>query len=428
MASECEVSDVDNGFFDTMDELCGIPPCPNGLAWDYGRKMCISCSTGVAPAKVDEHQLRRDLGTLEVNCPQVGAFHVPGGRTILRLANNIQAWAAGSEQGPTAEQLASNPQVQAAFQSLIIEWKSKHGRTLTQVQILCGKRWIYMDPNNRGNVFVRRVRVAGHMGRPTRISPPPTGSIGINLAHPGQEGTAVPEEYVLVATFHTHPSANPERYNPGLPSAQDNRLEWQRGVPGIIIQIDIKGPRARAQMDRAGPQDYPMANLDPGHTHENDRGTPVGSWVPNRVANQPPQSSPPASGSCWGYGDIYVRRLTNAQYVGRIMTISPPPTIDLAINLARPDLEVENPARAGYLMVATFHTHPSGPRARAQMGADGLPDFPMTNEDQGQTHLDDPGHQVGTWAPSRVENQPPVSSPPASASCWGCTHGTDLKR
>ncbi|KAG6834745.1 hypothetical protein H0H93_007658, partial [Arthromyces matolae] len=109
--------------------------------------------------------------------------------------------------------------------------------------------------------------------------------------------------------------------NPSLPSAQDNHLEWQRGVPGIIIHdrglntyvrwnaialtnshrvTGIKGPRARAQMNAAGPQDFPMANLDPGHTHENDRGSSVGSWVPSRVANQPPQSSPPASGSCWG--------------------------------------------------------------------------------------------------------------------------------
>ncbi|KAG6846978.1 hypothetical protein H0H93_010775 [Arthromyces matolae] len=95
--------------------------------------------------------------------------------------------------------------------------------------------WIYMDPNNRASVVVRRVTALGRTGCPTTIRPPPMSSIGINLAHPDEETTAVLEGHIMVATFHTHPSANPERYNPGLPSAQDNRLEWERGLPGIII-------------------------------------------------------------------------------------------------------------------------------------------------------------------------------------------------
>ncbi|KAG6848769.1 hypothetical protein H0H93_014269 [Arthromyces matolae] len=121
---------VATGYFDTMDTLCGIPPCPNDYAWDYRSKMCISCQTGVAPPKVagGDTQLRREIlaeaseryeaDTLQkrVNCPTLGAFNIPGQRVILRLRNRVEAWTVGQEEGPTAAQLVANPNVQAAFQ------------------------------------------------------------------------------------------------------------------------------------------------------------------------------------------------------------------------------------------------------------------------------------------------------------------------
>ncbi|KAG6823758.1 hypothetical protein H0H93_003123, partial [Arthromyces matolae] len=73
---ECEVSleKVATGYFDTMDPLCGVPPCPNNYAWDYGSKMCISCQTGVAPPKVvgGDAQYKRTLRALD----SVGVHHL----------------------------------------------------------------------------------------------------------------------------------------------------------------------------------------------------------------------------------------------------------------------------------------------------------------------------------------------------------------
>ncbi|KAG6834136.1 hypothetical protein H0H93_011615, partial [Arthromyces matolae] len=126
-SNDCWV--VATGYFDTMDPICGIPPCPNDYAWDYGSMMCISCKTGVAPPKVvgGDAQQRREIRAQEsgsepdtlqkrVTCPTLGAFNILGQRLILRLRNRVEAWTPGSEEGPTAEQLIANAGVQAAFQ------------------------------------------------------------------------------------------------------------------------------------------------------------------------------------------------------------------------------------------------------------------------------------------------------------------------
>ncbi|KAG6824935.1 hypothetical protein H0H93_001331, partial [Arthromyces matolae] len=104
--------------------------------------MCISCETGTAPAKLNDYQLRRDLEK-RVNCPQVGAFNIPGGRAVLRLANNIASWASGSEQGPTADQLASNPQVQAAFQVARVIFLLEHGVDYRSIKTASMGRFLY---------------------------------------------------------------------------------------------------------------------------------------------------------------------------------------------------------------------------------------------------------------------------------------------
>ncbi|KAG6816821.1 hypothetical protein H0H87_002664 [Tephrocybe sp. NHM501043] len=61
----------------------------------------------------------------------------------------------------------------------------------------------------RNNIFVRRLRNPGRLGRRVPVANPNRLNMDINLQHPEDEtSTAVPEEYVLVATFHTHPTVS----------------------------------------------------------------------------------------------------------------------------------------------------------------------------------------------------------------------------
>ncbi|KAG6824139.1 hypothetical protein H0H92_007875, partial [Tricholoma furcatifolium] len=104
----------------------------------------------------------------------------------------------------------------------------------------------------------------------------------IVIEYPEREQAPVPAGYVLVATFHTHPGLVTDTSDLGLTGY---------------------GPQSRAQMDPTGPQHFPMANLDPNHDHDFDRGDEIGGWAPACVPNQPKQ--PGASASflgCFGGG------------------------------------------------------------------------------------------------------------------------------
>ncbi|KAG6908832.1 hypothetical protein DXG01_003185 [Tephrocybe rancida] len=194
-------------------------------------------------ASSEANKLQKRVGCLP--------FNVPDGRTIAALVNNIQAWIGDNGAGPTVDQIVANDQVRQAFQ---LAWADT-----------------YPEPNRmrETNFFIQRVTT--QLPPLVNIDPPPSSNMAINIAHPDLEPTPVPDGFVLVATFHTHPGF---------------------------------GPRSRAQIDPAGPQNFPMANQDIDNiaAHDFDRGRQVGSWAPACVPNQPEPPDAPSTSGCFGSG------------------------------------------------------------------------------------------------------------------------------
>ncbi|KAG6827297.1 hypothetical protein H0H92_012422, partial [Tricholoma furcatifolium] len=258
------------GTFDVPDSDCGVPACPDNMAWDYKYMICMDCSwDGQTPPNITPDQQRRDNYPDNTPGPandtlkkRVGCspFNL-GNRVTLLLPNNIQAWIDGNGAGPTAERLAANADVRAAFQ---LAWAQTYPDPAPN-------RW-----RERGGygvacnlppcVCLTLIRIDGFMRILKNMfvihSTTPSTSNSINIEHPENESTPVPAG------------------DPSIPSWPDNRNEWRRGVPGIIIHdrgLTAYGPRSRAQMNVTTPQ-FPMANLDADNiaAHDFDRGRQIG--------------------------------------------------------------------------------------------------------------------------------------------------------
>ncbi|KAG6908033.1 hypothetical protein DXG01_006452 [Tephrocybe rancida] len=315
-----------SGTFNVPDSTCGVPPCPDNMSWDYKYGMCMDCTWDGQTAPPDigtEEALRSrmigpepkrghpsEANTFEKRVGGCVPFNIPDGRTIAALVNNIQAWIDGRGAGPTVDQIVANDQ---------LAWAD----TYPEPNRMREAGGYALACNLVSPAHLTPIKIAGSMQIPKNffiqrqttqlpplvpINPRPTSSISINIAHPDLEPTPVPEGYVLVATFHTHPGVLiPQVEDPSLPSLFDNMNEWRRGVPGIIIHdrgLTAYGPSARAQMDPAGPQNFPMSNLDADNiaTHFEDRGRRVGSWAPSCVPNQAEPPDAPSTSGCFGSG------------------------------------------------------------------------------------------------------------------------------
>ncbi|KAF9461519.1 hypothetical protein BDZ94DRAFT_1263561 [Collybia nuda] len=120
-----------------------------------------------------------------------------------------------------------------------------------------------------------------------QIRPPANVAAGINLNDPeSNPGGHPPNNFVLVANFHTHPMGENYGGNSAAPSTADQSNAWARGVPGIIISrrgLRGYGPQRRAQLN--SPAGYPNSREE--YSGQNAEGTRIGGdWTPTQAPNQ----------------------------------------------------------------------------------------------------------------------------------------------
>ncbi|KAG6849230.1 hypothetical protein H0H93_010298 [Arthromyces matolae] len=347
--TECKNSGLSGewGYFEVMDSTCGVPPCPDDMAWDYENGMCMLCSWDgkTPPVKIDEnqiaaeapfwtrnplsmkhtkHEIRSHLQK-RVKCnPFNRPANVP--QDVPYLPNDLQAWQDGHGHGPTVDIIAANATVREAFQvpshcrriyqiHTHFDLGRGRGRIRFRHEPQCGKwyvngstvlfedfiqlicfqgGWIFANIDNPTRDFVV---FHADAGRTVDSTNPPRDSLAIDLSYPQRTLARARPGYVMVADFHTHPGgyATDNYGNSAIPSPADNRSEWRRGVPGILIHtngLTAYGPASRAQMDRAGPQGFPYPNRET-NGHDNDRGRPLEGWRPERPQNQPKVTNAP---------------------------------------------------------------------------------------------------------------------------------------
>ncbi|KAG6815395.1 hypothetical protein H0H87_002294, partial [Tephrocybe sp. NHM501043] len=115
------------------------------------------------------------------------------------------------------------------------------------------------------------------------------GELFIDLGHPDLGDFWIPEDFILVATYHTHPTTDYANTN-----ENNNQVAWRQAVPGIIIHengLTAFGPPARAQIHvPAANRFFPNTNEENPKDNKYDIGQPVPGWKPDCIPNQPPPS------------------------------------------------------------------------------------------------------------------------------------------
>ncbi|KAG6915595.1 hypothetical protein DXG01_010831 [Tephrocybe rancida] len=220
---------------------------------------------------------------------QCSCFHVPpGAATPPLLPDNVQAWQDGNREGPTADQIAADSTVRQVFQDA---WeRSFPAANVTvgrldlcqpsrsaideQPSILNADLWL-IDPTHDFWIVSA-----------TNLADDATASRSIDLSAPDIEGIYIPEDFLLVATFHTHPTPDHANSN-----ENDNTVAWRQGVPGFIIHelgLTAFGPPARAQIQvPAANRYFPNTNEQNPQDNRYDIGQPIPGWKPACVPNQP---------------------------------------------------------------------------------------------------------------------------------------------
>ncbi|KAG6918627.1 hypothetical protein DXG01_013038 [Tephrocybe rancida] len=272
------------GVFLVKDSTCGIPPCPSKMAWDFNTHLCQPCknlSKRLEPlqhfddSESSVHSTSRLLGShmpeigsgshnnvLEKRVQECSAFNVPKGTTYY-MPNDATAWVhddgtgGAHAQGPTADVIATSIGAPAAFQAA---WDDS---------------FISKDSAQEIKLFFRRAQ-SKRSAVINRVKPPASPG-AIDLVSPESNfDSPPPADWVIVATFQTHPWRSGK---PANPTPAEHTDAWIRGVPGIVISktgLTGYGPKARALLN--APVGYPGMNTKyPGLK---PAGTPLGTWKP----------------------------------------------------------------------------------------------------------------------------------------------------
>ncbi|KAG6908257.1 hypothetical protein DXG01_005591 [Tephrocybe rancida] len=302
------------GVFLVKDSTCGIPPCPSKKAWDFNSHLCQPCknlSKRLEPLQyLDDtessvYSTSRRLGShtpeigsgshniaLEKRVQECDAFNVPKGTTYY-MPNNATAWVhddgtgGAHAQGPTADTIATGVGASAAFQAAwedsFINKNSAQEITTIYDPVLRNNSistssWIYANTTNTKKLFFRRAQSkrSAIMNR----AKPPASPGAIDLVSPESNfDSPPPADWVIVATFQTHPVRTLLYGKPANPTPAEHANAWIRGVPGIVISktgLTGYGPKARALLN--APVGYPGMNTKyPGLK---PAGTPLGTWKP----------------------------------------------------------------------------------------------------------------------------------------------------
>ncbi|KAJ6528742.1 hypothetical protein DFH09DRAFT_1327562 [Mycena vulgaris] len=281
------------GTFDVQATECGIPPCPDGMVWDYAingnskNQGCRTCDDGpgYTPPGLDHASVvggilgfNAKLNTTvpshsttsakRAGCDAPG-FHLPAPRiSRLPVVNRFL------DEGPTVEDIVNRESVRLRFESA---WYSSFFRNGTAREV---GGWIYRHPDQDNNVVAIVDADPGRAGTPFPQLGNTHGNPAIDLTQPlsmPRDGDA-PAGYILVANWHTHPLGPSQQGNPE-PSRADHENAWRRDVPGIPRR-DICMTRENGI--RSGPRHYPNT----GTWNGQESARRIGSWRPSHAPNQ----------------------------------------------------------------------------------------------------------------------------------------------